>query len=318
MTAPPPAGATRRRVISQLIGLGVGAGAVVAIRHQLAWPNPSVTFAHGASSGWLQLPMRGGLIALPAQVGGGWITAVVDSGAQYSAIDGDLARRLKLPPATALPMLAFGVSGGPSLARAVRLDVDLGAMKLTDLRAATLDLAPLSQMTEQPFSLLLGRDFLRAVVADADFPQGRVAFARREGWSPPVGATPVEVRTSAGALMGAVGVDGAEPLDVLLDTGATGALALAEDAARRSGLLAGPPLRSGKSVTLGGLGHDRIYAARRLTFAGHLLRNVEVQVFTPAAHSPVPNGLVGLGVLRQFRTIMDHAGGRLFLIGSEN
>jgi predicted aspartyl protease len=312
-----PQGLHRRRLLAQLVGLGVGAGAFLAVRREIAWPTPQVRFAGGrGSSGWLTLPMRGGLIALPAQVGGGWISAVVDSGAQYSAIDAGLARRLDLPPATAIPMLAFGVSGGPSLTHAVRLDVDLGALRLGGLRAATLDLASLSQLTRQPFSLLLGRDFLRAVIADADFPRGRVAFARPADWTPPAAAVPAAVRSVAGGLMVPVAVEGGPPVEVLLDTGATGALALSETAARAAGLLDGRQVRFGQSVTLGGVGQDRVVQARRLSFAGHVLHDVEVQVFTPAAHGPIPSGLVGLGVLKRFRTILDHAGGRLFLIES--
>lgn len=317
MTDPTPAGATRRRLLAQLVGLGVGVGGVLAVRHQLAWPTPTVTFAHGAATGWLRLPRPGGLIALPARLGGGWILAVVDSGAQYSAIDAGLARRLKLPPATAIPMLAFGVSGGPSLAHAVKLDADLGALRIAGLRAATLDLAPLTGLTEQPFSLLLGRDFLRAVIADADFPRGRVAFARPGGWTPPPHAPPAAVRSRNGALMASVAVESGPPVEVLVDTGATGALALSESAAAAAGLLDGRRVRHGKSITLGGVGLDRVVTARTLDFAGHRLRDVEVQVFTPAAHSPVPNGLVGLGLLQQFRTLIDLAGGRLFLAGPE-
>jgi predicted aspartyl protease len=110
-----------------------------------------------------------------------------------------------------------------------------------------------------------------------------------------------------------VGVEDAAPVEVLLDTGATGALALSEAAAAATGLLDGRPLRPAQSVTLGGVGDDRIALARRVVFAGEDLRDVPVQIFTPAPHAPIPNGLVGLGVLRRFRVVLDHAGGRLFL-----
>jgi hypothetical protein len=242
----------------------------------------------------------------------------VDSGAQYSAIDGGLAERLRLPAATPLPMIAFGVSGGPSLTRAVRLDVRLGAVSIRGLRAATLNLQPLSGLTRQPFSLLLGRDFLRAVVLEADLPQRRVAFFAPHGWTPPAGARPVAVRLEAGGPMVPVRIEDAPPIEVMVDTGATGALALSETSARAAGLFDGRPIRAGQSVTLGGVSQDGMVRARRLEFAGHALHDLDVQIFRPAENAPVPDGLLGLGVLERFHVALDLPGARLFLIGPEH
>jgi predicted aspartyl protease len=294
--------------------LGAGAAGAVALRRYLAWPTPVVSFAESSWSGWMPLPVRGGLIDLAAKVGWARVRAVVDSGAQYSAIDSSLAERLRLPAATPIPMLAFGVSGGPSLTRAVRLDADLGGFKLAGLRAATLDLKPLSQLTRQPFSLLLGRDFLRAVTLEADFPAGRIAFFAAGAWGAPPQARSVAVRRDGGALMVQVAVEDAPPVEVMLDTGATGALALSEETARAAGLMDGRPLRRGASVTLGGVSEDGVATARKVAFAGHVLRDVPVQIYRPAQHAPVPDGLLGMGMLERFRLALDHAQGRLLLL----
>jgi predicted aspartyl protease len=299
-----------------LAGLALGAGGALVVRRELAWPTPAVAFARAGWSSWLPLPLPGGLIDLPARVQGVRLRAVVDSGAQASAIDAGLAKRLALPRATPLPMLAFGVSGSPSLTRAVRLDVDLGGLALSGLRAATLDLQPLSGLTRQPFSLLLGRDFLRAVIAEADFPLARVAFHAPESWRPPPDARALAVRRRTGGLMAAVAVEGRPPVEVLLDTGATGALALSEATARTAGLMDGRPLREGRSVTLGGVAVDGLALAREVGFAGRRLRDVEVEIYRPTAHAPVPEGLLGLGVLGGFHLVLDHGGGRAFLIGA--
>jgi predicted aspartyl protease len=305
----------RRAVLRRLAVLGVGAGGLYLLRRQMLWPEPQVAFAQGDWSGWMRLPLPGGLIDLPARVRGHPVRAVVDSGAQFSAIDADLARRLDLPAATPIPMLAFGVSGGPSLTRAVTLDADLGSFSLKGLRAAALGLHPLSRLTRQPFSLLLGRDFLRAVVVDADFPGARAAFHAPASWRPPPTAQAVPIAQPSGALMVQVAIEAAPPVEVMLDTGATGALALSEAAARAAGLLDGRPLRRGASITLGGVGEDGVATAREIAFAGHRLRNVEVQVYRPAAHAPVPEGLLGLGVLQRFRLALDLSRRRLFLLG---
>jgi len=308
-------GLHRRAALGRLIGLGLGAAGLLTLRWQLAWPTPQVRFSEGDWSGWMRLPIVGGLVRLTARIDGVRVPAVVDSGAQYSAIDGDLAGRLRLPAATVIPMMAFGVSGGPTLTRAVRLDADLGGFSLQGLRAATLNLHSLSRLTRQPFSLLLGRDFLRDVVADLDFPAGRVAFHRRASWRPPAGARLTPARSDGGALMAPVAVEAAPPVEVMLDTGATGALALSEEAARAAGLLDGRPLRQGDSVTLGGVSQDGLATARTLVFAGDRLEQAPVQIYRPSARAPVPAGLLGLGVLKRYRVVLDHGGGRLFLIG---
>jgi predicted aspartyl protease len=314
LTEPPP---HRRAALRRLAALGLGAAAIWAVRWQLSWPTPQVRFARPGWSGWLRLPLPGGLIDLPARIGGAEVRAVVDSGAQYSAIDASLAERLRLPAATPIPMLAFGISGAPSLTRAVTLDADLGGFALSGLRAATLNLRPLSSLTRQPFSLLLGRDFLRAVVAQVDFPSGLAAFFAPPAWRPPADARQIAAERDDGALMIPVQVEDAPPVRVMLDTGATGALALSEAIARKAGLMDGRPLRMGQSVTLGGVGEDGVALARTVSFAGLRLYDVEVEIYRPAPHSPAPDGLLGLGVLRRFHLALDHAGGRLFRIGPQ-
>jgi predicted aspartyl protease len=306
----------RRAVLRRLLLAGAGVAGLLIVRRSITWPTPRVVFAHGDRTGWIDLPIPGGLVDLPAKVGWTRVRAVVDSGAQYSAIDAGLARRLDLPAATPIPMVAFGVSGRPSLTRAVSLDADFGGFALKGLRAATLDLQPLTGLTRQPFALLLGRDFLRTVVSEIDFPRGRAAFFAPGAWRPPPGARPAPARLESGGLMVKVGVEAAPPVEVMVDTGATGALALSETAARACGLFDGRPLGAGRSVTLGGVGVDGMAVAREVDFAGHRLKDVEVQIYRPAAHAPVPDGLLGLGVLQRFHLGLDLGGGRLFLVES--
>ena len=305
----------RRAFLRRLALLGVAGAGYLVVREQLRWPTPEVAFRTGPESGWLPLSSESGLLALPARVRGRPVQAIVDSGAQYSAVDAGLAEALGLPAATPIPMVAFGVSGAPSLTRGVRLDADLGAFAINGLRAATFDLQPLSRLTRQPFALLLGRDFLGAVVMEADLPRRRIAFFPPERWTPPPGARPVPARPQSGALMVEVRIEGRAPVEVMLDTGATGGLALSESAARAAGLFDGRPLRTSPSVTLGGVSHDSLARVRQIAFAGETFDDLEVQIYQPAANAPVPPGLLGLGVLERFRLALDLPGERIFLFG---
>jgi hypothetical protein len=51
----------------------------------------------------------------------------------------------------------------------------------------------------------------------------------------------------------------------------------------------------------------------RLAFAGQVLRDVEVQVFTPALQAPLPDGLLGVGILSRYRVGLDLGAGLLWL-----
>lgn len=305
---------TRRSLLTQLGLLGAGLAAAPYLRDRFLWPPPEVTFEGGrARTDWLPMRGPGPLVEAPAHIHDAPLRVVVDTGAQFSAIDAGFAERLGLKAASPLPMLAFGVSGGPTLTRMVELDLDLGQLHIAGLRAAMLDLAGLSRVTGRNFAMLLGRDALKAMVADFDFPRRRVAFARAEGFAPPdgVAAAPGAIRN--GALMSEVQIEGARRIQAMIDTGATGALALSEAVATAAGLLQGREIGTGRSVGIGGLADHRLVFARDVAFGPLRLKNVPVQIFRPSRASPAPGALLGVMILRHFRTVLDLGAGRLYL-----
>jgi hypothetical protein len=85
--------------------------------------------------------------------------------------------------------------------------------------------------------------------------------------------------------------------------------------AQKLGLLNGRPMGFGRSVSLGGLGQDRIVHAQEVDFAGRKLNDVEVQVFKPSAPAPLPAGLLGVGILRRYRVGLDIDAGVMWLSG---
>jgi len=306
---------SRRALVTRLGLLAAGGGALYLARDRIPWPPPKVEFASGHRTPWIPLPGRGGLIEVPGEVGGIPVRVVVDSGAQFSAIDRALADRLGLSKPIALPMLAYGVSGEPSLTHTVRLDLGLGPLAVRGMRAAVLNIATLSAATGREFSLLLGRDVLRELVVEADFPRRRAAFHSPGAYAPPPDARPVPLKLTGGAPMTPVRVEGSAPFDVLVDTGATGTLALSAQAAQTTGLLApGRPVSAAHSVSLGGLSLDRMVRAHTVQVAGLTLRGVDVQVYAPSARGPIPDGLLGTGLFRRFRIALDLGAGRLFLV----
>jgi len=306
-------GYTRRSLFRQLAFLGVGLGAAWWLRERYLFPTPVAEFQGGRNdTGWLPLPADSGLIELTAQVASQPVRVVVDSGAQFSAIDRNLAARLGLKEAW-LPLLAFGVSGQPSVTHTVDLDLSIGPLELRGVRAATLELLTLSGVIRRPFAMLIGRDVLRALAIDIDWPNGRVRFARPGTFQPPAGARVAQAQLRGGALMTPVRIEDSAPVEVMIDTGATADLALSEKTAAGLGLLSGRSVEKGRSISLGGLAEDRVVRATSVEFSGRKLRDVEVQVFSPTHPAPLPAGLLGVGILRRYRVGLDLGAGVMWL-----
>jgi predicted aspartyl protease len=150
-------------------------------------------------------------------------------------------------------------------------------------------------------------------VLEADFPLGRARLIAPGAYRPPHDAMAVPL--SAGAPRASVRIEAARPIDLLIDTGATGFLALSEAAARDAGLTA-PGRRTSQSlsVSLSGLNPETVAHAHTVALGPLKLHDVPVQVYAPAANVPSPSGLVGTGLLRQFRLALDLANRRLYLI----
>jgi predicted aspartyl protease len=305
----------RRSFLAQLGLLAAGGAPAWWFRDKVLWPEPETRFPAEGTTGWLpMLDPRQGVVVLEARLAGRTVRALLDSGAQSSVVDRGLVERLALPVMAIAPVVvAFGVSGGPQIGRGASLDLELGGLKVQGLRAAVLDLAPISSAARRPFDVILGQDLLHHVMVDLDFPNARLAFAAPEGASPPEGARLLPVRLQGRELMTAVAVEGVS-IEVVLDTGASGALALSDETAEAAGLLDGRPVGRAPSLTFGGLSFDRVVRARTVEFADEVYRDVAVHVFTSAQGAPRPAGLLGVEALKRFRILIDAGRGRVHLL----
>ena len=284
------------------------------MREHVLWPAPTPVFADGRSSGWLDFAEPdAGVPLVVASVNGQRVEALLDSGAQSSVIDQGLAARLGLSTTAIAPIIiAFGVSGAPRLGRTASLDVALGGLILKGLRAAVFELAPVAAASGRGFGMILGQDVLRLLIADLDFPGGRLAFHAPAAYAPPPEARAVPVRSTGRQLLVPVTVEGTA-LEALIDTGATAALALSVQTAEAAGLLAGRPVESAPAITFGGAARDRLVTVQTATLAGQTFRDLAVHIYTPGGAAPLPAGLVGVEAFARFRAIIDVGGGRLHL-----
>ena len=305
----------RRSFLTQAAVLGAGAAGVWYLRDQIVWRSPTATFADGAaSSGWLSFPDdQPRIVIIAASIEGEPVRALLDSGAQSSVVDRGLAERLGLRSSPIAPVVAYGVSGQPQIGRSASMDLAVGALRLSGLRAAVLDLQPIASASGRPFDMILGQDVLRAVIADIDFPAGRLALHAPDRHLMPEGAIATPARSEGRELLVPIAIE-SRPIEVVLDTGASGALALSPQSAEQVGLLDGRRVRIAPSITFGGVSRDRVVTARSLTFAGAEHTDVRIHIYTPGSGVRVPPGLLGVQVLERFRTIIDIGGGRLHLV----
>jgi predicted aspartyl protease len=305
----------RRSFLTQAALLVAAGGAAWWVRDNVIWPAPKPVFGgDGASSGWLPFDADEPRIAIvDVLVNGTPARALLDSGAQSSVVDRGLAERLALPVSVVAPVLAFGVSGGPQVGRSAALDLQVGALRLQGLRAAQLELAPIAAASGRPFDLIIGQDVLRVVIADVDFPGGRLAFHDPDLFTLPAGAIASPARTEGRELLVPITIE-SRPLEAVLDTGASGALALSPTSAEAVGLFDGRRVGWAPSITFGGLSQDRVVRAGALGFAGAEFTDVRVHIYSPAQGARIPAGLLGVEVLEGFRVILDLGRGRLHLV----
>jgi predicted aspartyl protease len=302
---------TRRSLLTNLGVLGLLAGGAWLARDQLLWPAPRPRFDAPTGS-WLpfsQPDQR--LITILAGLGGATVHALIDSGAQYTSVDAATVERLNLGTGPSIPMLALGVGGAGQVARGVNLEIELGGVRIPSLRVAALDLSAISQALGFEVPLIIGFDVLSAVRAEMDFLGRRVRLSDPKAGPIPPGGVEAPVRRSGRALLAQITLE-SSPLEVLVDTGATGLVGLSASAAAKVGL-GERPSEEGRSVVLGGVAASRIVTAQSFEFAGETFRDVDVHIIELPKVPGFPSGLMGIDALRGHRVLIDAGAGQMRL-----
>ncbi|MBX3477905.1 MAG: aspartyl protease family protein [Brevundimonas sp.] len=298
--------------------LGLGAavvGGAVWLRDHVLWAPPRAAFPADGGTGWTPWAVRAVVPTVRARIGGREVRALVDSGAQYSVIDRPLFEALPRTETGGrgfdLPLMAHGVGGPPQMGRGAVLDVSVGGLRLSGLRAAILDLGPLAGDDGLGTPLILGQDVLSRVILDLDVERRRLAFADPATHEPPASVHPVEVGRKGRALATTVTIEG-RTVRAVVDTGASGLLALRRSAAEAAGLLDGRPVTAGTSMVLGGVVAAQVVEARSVAFADQTYHRRPVSIFADTAAPGVPEALLGMDAFAGRRVVMDLGAGRLW------
>ena len=306
-------GAMRRR--SFLIRASAAAAAVgggLWLKDHVIWRRPTLRFPDDGASGWLPFAVAGAATpTVRMRIAGREVTALIDSGAQYSVIDRALVEALGLTRFFDMPLVAYGVGGQPQVGRGVTLDLTAGSLSVGGLRAAILDLGPLAEAAGLGAPLVLGQDILGEAVLEMDLKRRRARLVDPAGYEVSPALRSVPVKRSGTALTTEVTVEGAV-IRAVVDTGFSSLLALGQSAAEAAGLLDGRPVEPGSSLVLGGAVAARIVRARTMTFADQVHRNRPVSIFADTAAPGVPDALLGMGAFAGRRVVIDLGAGRLW------
>lgn len=302
----------RRR--SFLIRAGAAAAAVgggLWLKDHVIWRRPRLTFPGSGTSGWSSFVVAGAATpTVRVRIAGREITALIDSGAQYSVIDRALVEALGLTTFFDMPLVAYGVGGQPQVGRGVTLDLTIGSLAVNGLRTAILNLGPLAAEAGLGAPLVLGQDLLGEAVLDLDLKRRRARFVDPDGFVVSSALRPIPVKPSGTALTAEVTVEGAV-ISAVIDTGFSSLIALSQGTAEAAGLLDGRPETAGASIVLGGMAKARVIEARTVTFGDDLWRSVRTPVF---ADSPLPNypdALLGMAAFEDREVTLDLGRGRL-------
>ena len=299
----------RRTLLTRAGLLAAVGGAAWWARETVFWPAPEAAFGRGGRTPWLPMARAASQPTVRVIVDGVETVALIDSGAPYSVVDRAWRRAGGGSETFAAPMVAFGLGGHAQLGRGTRLDVALPGLAIRDLHAAVLDMGPVAGAGGLGTPLILGQDVLRRMVLELDPRARRLRLVARDGFvaDPSMVAAPVR---RGGGLTAEVTVEGAT-VRALIDTGASGVLALDRTTARAAGLLDGRRTTRSDSAVLGGLLSAQAVEARTVTFARQLYRGVSVGIYDRPPLPNFPNALIGMEAFAERRVALDLGGGAL-------
>jgi predicted aspartyl protease len=236
---------------------------------------------------------------VPVTVNGHRVTALLDSAAEMSVIDDDLARRLRLRLGSDQ---AVNGSGGADKGRfAHGLSLAAAGIRLRHMIAVVLDLKDLSQrLVGRPVSLILGREIFEAARLRVDLARGTLAAVPRSATPP---GERFALATERGVETFPVSVEGRPPVRAEFDLGNGSEVLVGKAYAEQIGLLT-PERIVGRSDGggIGGRVSRDIVMLKSLTVAGRTFENVRAAIDATGTAGDLN---VGTSILRHFLITTD-------------
>ncbi len=276
----------------------------------------NATFSDGASStSWIPFEFfEGTRIFIPAKVNGHDVVVLLDSGAQSSVIDKGVAQSIGLKPKGEANLQG---SGGDETAGIVDgVTVQVGALKLSNLTVASIDLQPPAVGLGHSLPFVLGDELFRELAVDIDFANRRIAFSDPARIARPQGAVDVPLVAVLGVRSIPVSVDGAAPVQVEFDLGSNSPLMMFPSYSKAHRLLDGRRTSQRFSGGAGGMHSETIATLGKVELAGVAFTHVPT-LFPPDTISAVKSDLIsgnaGMPILSRFHLVIDYSHDRVWM-----
>lgn len=248
-----------------------------------------------------------GHVLVHPRIGGedvGWF--VLDSGAGASCLDKTRVGKLGL---TRFGERGVTGAGGISRSAYVRArSLELGPMTLKEPLFIELDLSMISVAMKTEIAGVIGSNVFARAVIELDQATGAVAVHDPDKYTLAAGAAWQKVRFDRRHVCVEGRFEGDRSGVFRLDTGSAAALLFHAPAVERLGLLEGRTTTPTVNGGVGGMQQARAGTVAWFEIAGRRFENVEAQ-FSLAKSGALADaytlGLVGVGILREFRLVFD-------------
>lgn len=270
---------------------------------------------------WTPFEDHGGHIKIPVAVSGVEGFAILDTGANLSAINRSFLLKNSLTFDKGSEMRIKGIHGETKVRLLKNIEVTMFGSPIN-----FKNMAPLSLGNHKNI-VLLGAEFFRLFVMQVDYPNKRLRLLTRDSIDLEKHQNvKMRIDRERGMPIAHVELGNGRTLKLLLDTGNNGGIILPRKVAKRHDLLDKYPQRKALSSGIAKTVEMDIFALPELTFGPFTMGNVAMAVPVEGSRSKIfdkiertgtriikqpPDGILGYDVLKHFVLTIDYKKGRM-------
>ena len=243
----------------------------------------------------------------------GWF--IFDTGAGINCIDKGVAEKLSLPDGGSIT--ATGMGGSARTRLRIVESLRLGPLTLQDCPVLELDLKAFQIFMGRPIAGIIGYEYFNAAVVEIDFATPRVNVHDPKAFALPAGASWADLTLLRRRPYVNGSIEGNEPGLFVLDIGSNTPLIVHSPAVTRFKLLEGRETRKTFSGGVGGMSASRSGSVTSFELAGQTVHNVGAtfsESASGATASAESQGTIGVGVLAEFRLIVNYPQKKIALV----
>jgi predicted aspartyl protease len=249
--------------------------------------------------------LRDGQVVIMVTIKGQELPALLDTGATRSLIEVGLARELGIRAQKVRSSNTVGASGGRVAFGFTQSEIaiDFGAGPMSR-HIGTYEAG--NTFAAEGVRLLIGMDFLYALVVSLDFQKMIVEFQRSSEFMAPGDEPLILTRSGWHRPTLSVGLAGA-PADLVLDTAASGSLHLDSSFVAATAELMALPASRLRIAGIDGVREHKAILVPEVTLGGQVFENVRASSASLGLLSRMGDidGVIGVDLLKRFNLVID-------------